>query len=174
MKFAKVLDDKVIDIITGTAPSDYVIVLNKWTKPTEYPIEFYVTGSHEPIVRVEGGEVHETWDFILKSINEIKDVIYDVQQKERAVRQKGSFPFDGGTVTLIDRSDAINIALLTDTANSYKVGKGHWITTPGKITQLKSATAAHVQDAYDWELSENLTVEALTTIDELKTYFETM
>ena len=83
MKFAKVENEIIVDVIIGNAPEDYVEVLKKWDKPVDFPLEFYVTGSTEPILSIVGSEVQEKWTFILKSVEQIKDVIYNRQKKDR-------------------------------------------------------------------------------------------
>lgn len=173
MKSGKIKNDKVVNIVSGAIPEGNIQILKQWELPTEYPVEFYLKGSSEPIISIVGSEIHENLTFVLKGIEQIKDVIYDAQKKERFVRQIGSFPFDGGTITLKDRSDARNIALLSNTIGNYKSGRNKWIKT-GKIVLLKAVTQAHVQAAFDWEMSENEIVDAFITFDELKTYFDSM
>lgn len=173
MKKAKIINGK-INIINGMAPSDYLDVTQMWSIPTDYPIDFYLKGSNGPLVSFIDGKFEESWKFTLKNTEMIKDVIYDLLKKERSKRQKGPFTFDGATITLKNRSDAVDIALLSDTAKSYKLGRGQWVTTPGKIIQLKNAVASHVQNSFDWEKEQNNLVETMTTIDELKTYFDLM
>lgn len=172
MRYAKVKNDKVVHTIQGQAPSGYVKVIKNWSKPEEYPTEFYFKSSSEPIVTVEDGEVQENWTFTLLSVERIKNVIYSIQEKIRWKMQLGSFEFDGSTIILEDRNDIENIKSLSGNSRGYKYGLNKWKRGQGKITQLKTAANAHQDAAFDWEMDENDAVTLLTTEDELKSYYE--
>ena len=171
MKYAKIKNGKVKHVINGLAPADYVEVIQKWIAPTDYPVSFYVTGSNEPIVSVEGDEVHENWNFILKSVEAIKDDIYDSQKLTRHKKQLGTFMVGELPVTLTDREDSMIISSLDNQPLRFKTGRNQWMTlTTPQVVALKAAHRAHVQDAYDWEMNGNAEVTALTTHDELLAY----
>ncbi len=174
MRYAKIKDGIVIDVITGHAPSDYKVVLKKWFKPKNYPGLFYLSDSNKPRITIVEDELHENWNFTLKPIKLIKSHILDELEKIRSKRQKEPFTVDGQEVVLKNNNDVNNIASLSNTANSYKIKKGRWITSPAKIILLKKATSDHVQGTYDWELEQIELVESMVTVDELKDYFESL
>ena len=174
MKYAKIKNGKIKDVINGLAPSDYVEVIKQWKAPTDYPLEFYVTSSNEPIVSVVNNEAHENWGFILKDIESIKNDIYNKQKEKRKLKQLGTFLVGALPVSLKDREDSIIISSLDLEPLRFKAGINQWITlTTTEVVALKSAHRSHVQAAYDWEMDNNETVSALTTHDELLNYLNT-
>jgi len=171
MKYAKVVNNKIIDIIQGYAPSDYIPVKQLWSLPSLYPSSFYVTDSNIPVLSVVGAEVHESWNFTLKLAQAVKDDINLLQKTKRQEKQLGSFVTGGMTIYLKDREDSLIIVGLAEVPTNFKISQGQWITlTALQVTQLKADHLAHVQAAYDWEMTENLLVAAMTTLDELKVY----
>ncbi len=174
MRYAKVENGKVIEVVNGLQPKGYVEVSVDWVMPDDYPSVFYSPRSRKPIYTIIKNKVHENWDFSLKDISNIKAVIYEKLRKTRYKKQLGSFDLYGKTITLNDREDGINIANIGPNAEAYKLRDGDWIETKEEILLLKIATLNHVQSAFDWELSQTNLVKAMTTLDELKTYFESL
>lgn len=173
MRYAKIKNGKVVDVIQGIAPSDYTIIIKDWSKPRDFPGLFYTTDSNVPIITIEDGDAHENWTFTLKDVDSVKMVTYKKQKEVRYKKQLGSFVVDGETVTLVDRNDARDIANLNAINGNYKTKNGKWVKS-NKISNLKAATEDYVQAAYDWEMAQNELVEAMTTHDELKVYFDSM
>jgi len=143
--------------------------------PTAYPLEFYVTNpSNGPITTVEGDEAHDNWTFILMSVEQIKEVIYNAQKKIRDKMQAEPFNSNGSIITLRNEDDVRNIKLINVSDNKFKIGKGLWVRTPSKLAQLKTDTDNHVKTSEDWEESGNALVDDMTTRDELKIYYQAM
>jgi len=174
MRYAKIKDGIVIDVITGHVPSDYEPVLKQWVKPTDYPGLFYSTDSDKPRITIVDDEVHENWNFTLKSIELIKSAILDGLEKIRKEKQKLPFIFDDQEIILKNDNAVNRISALSNTARTHKVKKRMWIKTPAKIMAFKSAVSDHVQSTNDWELEQSEIVEAMSTVDELKDYYEAL
>lgn len=176
MKHAKVRNGKIIDIIVGSAPADYdKEVIRQWVKPEDYPGEFYTTKSPEAIPYISGDEVHEDWAFELMSVEQIKDLIYNLQKEQRYKNQLGSFDVSGVTVTLVDRDDyknIINLDLSVD--DPYKVKNNVWIESDPDRTLLVANAKAHIREAFKTERDDNNTVNAMNDIEDLKVYFNSM
>lgn len=174
MKKAEVKNGKVTNVITGVSPKHYVDVIKKWESPKDYPLEFYVRGSKEPVVTIEGNEVHETWEFILKNIEQIKDIIYELLNKKRKAKQKETFNVNGVMISLKSDRAFSDIANLNTTAKSFKINKNEWAESEVKVQALKRESKKHIQSTYDWELEQNKLVSEMTTHTELKNYIETL
>ena len=171
MKYAKIVDNKVVDVVTGLKPKGYVVVIKKWSIPRDYPSDFYVPTSNVSRLNVVDGEVHETWGFALKDVDSIKQDIYKKQKLERQQKQLGSFMVGEMEVSLKDREDSLIIASLTAKNRKFKVGQGKWATLTGvEVQALKDAHEAHVQTAYDWEMQSNTDVDAILDHDGLAAY----
>lgn len=173
MKYGKIRNGRVVDVVQGLQPEGYVEISIDWSWPTEYPKEFYSGTSTKPILTVTDNTISETFELVLKPVDEVKSYIQDEQETMRYGKQLGSFVVDGDTITLKDRDDARDIANLSTSTGNYKRAKGKWIKT-AKIAQLKTAASNYVQAAFDWEMEQNELVDDMTTMDELKTYFDAL
>jgi hypothetical protein len=171
MKYALVVNNKVTSTQTGIKPIGWVEVVKKWEVPSDYPSNFYVATSNIPRLTVVDNEVHETWGFVLKSVESIKYEIYQSQKEERQRKQLGEFFLGDITIVLKDREDSLIISSLPETDTRYKVSQGNWVAlTASDIIQLKNAHGLHVQAAYDWEMNANNEVDLLVTLDDLVKY----
>lgn len=179
MKHGKIENGMVTDVINGLHPDGYTLITVKWLLPTDYPIEFYAQGSNEPLYTVvdNGKGIDENLEFILRPINQIKDLIYTKQKQERYKRQLGVFTFNSQQIILHDQYDVWTIKTFQDVIvpTDFNVTGNQWIVlNPGDISLLKLDLHNHIQGAYDWAKIEYDLVEAMTTVDELKTYFNSM
>jgi len=172
-KFALIKNNKVVKVVNSLQPQGYVPVNIKWVKPTDYPFEFYAPNSNKPIYTVisKGLSVDENWSFTLRPIDQVKKFIYSEQRKVRSKMQLGTFDVSGKTIEVLCREDALNILSLTV---NYKIKDNEWLEGAANIALLKTAARDHVQNAFNWELNGNKTVTAMTTHDELKTYYESI
>lgn len=170
MKFAKIKDGKIIKIINGLSPNGFVPAIKKWELPDNYPGYFYSPESTEPTFTVVGKEVHENWQFKLKEVDMIKPAIYGILSKMRNKKELESFDVDGENVKLKNKASYTHIAGLSETSGAYKISNGYWLETVGKVKILKIKASKHLQDKFDWELSQYKLVKALNTHDELKNY----
>ena len=170
MKYARVRNNKVVKIDSVEFP-DSMPIKKVWEIPTDYPLDFYHTG--KIYYRVNTVTVSEDRDYTLKTIDEVKELILQQQKEKRQKMQLGSFMVGEMEIYLKDREDSLIISSLNETETRYKVGQGQWVTlTPNDIIALKAAHHAHVQAAYDWEMTENEKVLAMNTLDELAEYFK--
>ena len=168
--FARVRSQKVVSVDRVEFPNSMPIK-QVWEIPTDYPLEFYHAG--KIYYRVNTVTVSEDRDYTLKSADEVKELILQQQKEKRQKMQLGSFMVGDMEVFLKDREDSLIISSLNETETRYKVGQGQWVTlTPNDIVALKAAHHAHVQAAYDWEMTENEKVLAMNTLDELAEYFK--
>jgi len=177
MTFVKIKDEEVIDTVNGLKPDGYVDSIKDWEFPTAYPYFFYNNKTSAPIYTVIDGNAHEMWDFTLKPIEQIKSSIYGMNQVKRCKMQLGSFDFNGSTINLIDRDDANNINNIRTIVGNriFKIGEYDWITlTPADIEPFKTSLDLYVQPSFDWEMEQYDLVNAMTTVDELKTYYDSM
>lgn len=172
MRYAKIENNKVVDIVTGLQPEGSIDIKVKWVVPVEYPESFYYSKTNHPQLSIVGDEVHENWDFHLKPIDLIKADIYAKQKTQRQEMQLGSFDFGGVTITLKDREDSLIISSLPEVDTRYKVDQGVWATLTGvEVAALKDAHRVHVQAAYDWEEAENAKVAVIDNYDSLSEYY---
>lgn len=176
VRWAKIKNGRIVDVVNGLQPPGYVQVNIKWTYPEDYPRPFYAPDSNKPILTIvdDGASVDETWSFTLRPISQVQDVIYEDLRLIRWELQLGNVDFDGDSITLKDREDAVNIANLPDSAINYKAGQNDWVEGVDKIAALKVAAKIHTQEAFDYEITEDKLVEAMTTHDELKVYYEAL
>ena len=178
MKFAKIKNGKVVDIISGLAPDNYIKVIQDWALPTEYPLSFYVTTSKEPIVFVVGEEAHESWGFILKSVDNIKDELYSGQSEARLVKEKTLIPYMGKEFDISTerkRNGLLSLSKTKSKKKKIKVKKNDWIDLNKKqVEDLQELIDDTVQAWFDDEFNNNSEVAALTTYDELKEYVESL
>ena len=172
MKYAKIKNGKVIHVINGLAPDDYVEVIQKWIAPTPYPVDFYVTGSNEPIVSIEGDEVHENWLFILKSVDSIKDDIYVKHSKKRDKAEETPVIYLAKEFDISTERKRNGILTLKATKDKkLKVKNNEWIDlTKAQVAELQDLVDDTIQGWFDAEYSDNTEVDALTTHDELLAY----
>lgn len=176
MKYAKIKNDKVIDVINGLAPDDYVEVIKQWEAPTDYPLDFYVTSSNEPIVSVINGEAHEYWGFILKSVNDIKEDIYVKQNNKRNESESTPVTYLGKDFDISTERKRNGILTLAKTKNKkLKVKNNDWIDlTKAQVAELQDLIDDTIQAWFDVEYADNTEVDAMTTHDELAAYLETL
>lgn len=177
MKYGKIENGIVTDVVNGLQPEGYVSIDVKWVPPTEYPIEFYAQGSSEPLCTVVGKGIDENLAFILRSIEQIRSLIHSKNQKKRCLMQLGSFTFNGVKINLDDRDNANKIDNIRTIAGNriFKVGQYSWIElAPSDIEPLKDALDTHVQPSFDWEKAQYDLVEAMATTDDLNTYWLSM
>ena len=106
MKSAEIKNGKVTMVVNGIAPSHYIPIEKKWVLPTNYPVEFYVTETKEPVVKMEEGKPYEEWSFILKSSDQIKDHVYDLIKERRKEKVLSTFDVDGELISLKDKDSA--------------------------------------------------------------------
>ena len=175
MKYAKVKNGKIVATQSGAKPvgSGWVEVAKQWHIPNDYPSIFYSPTSNVPRLTVVGDEVHETWGFALKSVEVIKDGLYQSQKADRKKAQLGSFMLGNLEIALKDREDSLIIASLTPKDRKFKIGQGQWIQMSAvEVQALKDSHELHVQAAYNAEELANSVVCALTTHDELSAYIK--
>ncbi len=173
-KRAKIKNGKVGNSYYGQDSNDSVKVITNWEPPTDYPVSFYHNNTNTPVTSLIDGVAYEDWSYILSPINIIKDVLYNMQAKERHVNQLGVFDVNGVTVTLQDRDDYDNIMNLDLTGDDpYKVSNNVWIESESDRGVLKTNANDFVKAAFIIERDDNAVVNALTTIDELKDYYVT-
>ena len=173
MRYAKITNNKVVAIQESKINDSWVEVISDWVSPVEYPDSFYLTSSESPRFKIEGDSVRDTLSFDLKSVISIKGELYQAQKAKRQLMQLGSFTVGGLTVTLKDREDSLIISSLAEEETSYKVDQGEWVTLSGvEVAAMKVAHRAHVQAAYDWEMSTNGNVAIINTHEELKAYIQ--
>lgn len=173
MKYAQVRNGRVVTTQQGIEPAgdDWYEVQIKWVRPSDYPDFFYSVNSNIPKLSVVGNEVHENWDFNLKTVDNIKAIFYENHKQARYTLQLGSFIYDGNNIPIGDRETSLIIGSLTEHNTEYKIANNEWLTIlAADIPAFKEAHRQHVQDAYNWEKAENVTVAAMTTLDELKDY----
>jgi len=174
MKYGKIENGIVTDVVNGLKPDGYVLITNKTISPTEYPIDFYAKGSSEPLYTVVGKGIDENLEFILRPIEQIKDLIFDMQRVKRHKGQAGSFVSSGVTVKLIDREDISNIrGLDLSIDDPYKVRSNVWIEGVER-DQLIIDANNYIRPLFKAERDDNTLVDAMTTVDELKTYYDSM
>jgi len=169
--FARVKNGKVVGQQRGIEPvgDNWVHIDKKWELPTAYPFDFYSPTSNIPKLSIVGREVHETWDFVLKSVDFVKEIFYEEYRVARYALQIGSFVYNGQDILIGDRETSFIIASLPEEQTNYKLKNGSWLVlSASDVVAFKQAHHDHVQGAYDWEKSENDTVSAMTTLDELK------
>lgn len=176
MKYIQVINNKIVGTpVTGLKPyiGNWLEVIIE-TKPTEYPSDFYTNTISPYRHSIVAGKVHESYGFVLKSVESIQSEIYQSQKEERQVKQLGSFMVGELEVTLKDREDSLIISSLAEADTRYKIGQGQWITlTATDVAALKEAHRLHVQSAYDWEMGVNEEVSLLTTLPQLRDYLST-
>jgi len=172
--YVRVHGGKIINHQSGIEPTgpEWVKVIKKWIRPTDYPSDFYSPTSNVPKLDIVGNEVHETWGFTLKPVEFIKAIFYEEHRKARYVLQIGSFVYDGQDILIGDRETSLIIASLPEVQTNYKLSNGNWLDlSPSDVVIFKEAHRAHVQGAFDWEKTESELVGAMD-IDELKAYRE--
>ena len=175
MKYAKIKNGKIVDVINGLAPDDYVEVIQQWEAPTDYPLEFYVTSSNEPIVSVVDGEAHEHWGFILKTVDNIKLDIYEKQKTIRNNTEDLPIDFKGKKVKIKGDKSKTRIENLNGFGIGFKFGPNDWADfTPKDIKDLQDLLYNSTQAAFSTERIENGKVSAMKTHNELKIYLESM
>ena len=173
MKYAQVINGKIVATQSGAEPvgGGWVEVVKQWYIPNDYPSSFYSPTSNIPRLTVVGDEVHETWGFALKSVEVIKDGLYQSQKADRKKAQLGSFMLGNVEIALKDREDSLIIASLTPKDRKFKIGQGQWVHMSAvEVQALKDSHELHVQAAYNAEELANSEVDALTTHDELDSY----
>jgi len=170
MKSAEIKNGKVTMVVNGISPTHYLPIEKKWVLPLDYPVEFYVTETKEPVVKVKDGKPFEEWNFILKNPDQIKDHIYDLIKEKRKEKVLSPFDVDGELISLKDKDSARDIEGLSINAKVYKVKKGIVLKGKEKIQILKVSAKVHVEGCYQWESDQIDLVEAITDIDELKVY----
>lgn len=175
MKYAKIKNGKVVDVINGLAPDYYVEVIQQWSSPTEYPLSFYVTSSNEPILSIVGEEVHENWSFILKSLEATKDVIYAKQKLIRHKAEDSPINFKGKKIKIKGDKNKNCIRDLNGSDVGLKISSREWLDlNPAEIKALQKALYDSTQNAFKSERIENNKVSLMTTHDELSGYLSTM
>ena len=103
MKSAEIKNGKVTMVVNGISPTHYLPIEKKWVLPLDYPVEFYVTETKEPVVKVKDGKPFEEWNFILKNPDQIKDHIYDLIKEKRKEKVLSPFDVDGELISLKDK-----------------------------------------------------------------------
>lgn len=173
MKYAKVKDGRIVDVVEGLQPEGYKPVKKMWQRPTDYPSDFYSPDSNIPRYAVVDDEPQETWGFNLKSVEAIKEFIYEIRKVDRYKLQMSSFVFNSIEIPIGDRETSLLIASMPEVETNYKLSNNNWLTiSAAEIPAFKEAHRLHVQNAYDWEKSETDLVSAMTTHNELKVYLE--
>jgi len=170
MKSAKIRNGRIVDVVQGIIPDGYIEVNVMWTLPTEYPYDFYNTESTKPLLTVIDGDVFEDFNFILKSVDDIKNKLMDLVEEKKETRLNEPFDVDGEPVQLSNEDDINHIANLSPTSKAYRIRKGKRIKGSVKIKALKKAVRKHIEEQDDWESDRDDEIENLTTHLELRDY----
>lgn len=171
MRYAKVVNGKIKHVISGLAPDDYIQITKLWSTPTDYPNEFYSKDSNVPRLTVVGGEVHETWGSTIKSVDIIKDEIYEIQRQDRKKAENVPLLFKGENIEIDSEKKKSRISNLAAKNKAFKLGRNKWADYAIQdVKDLQNLLDDTIQAAFDIERASNATVESMTTHDQLKDY----
>ena len=174
MKYAKIKNGKVVDVVTGLQPNGYVEVTVNWSMPTTYPSYFYYFKTSKPILSVVDGAVFEDLEIILKPLHLIKNKVYEQLKLEREKLEKIPINYLGIEIDISTDKKRSSILSLKAKAKKVKVKDGQWLDlTKSELEALQILIDDTAQAWYDTEYAKTVIVDSLITIDDVKNYVTT-